>query len=96
MFRFFQQPEDRDTARLKVTGTGGPAWSASVTQYDSVSDYLSANLYDKLIWLSKPYASYIMSMGGILLYMVVIVIIAMSNFLFQTVLSSSLFVDIEL
>ncbi len=81
MFRYFQQPKDRDSARFKVTGTGGPAWSSSVTQYDSVSDYLSANLYDKLIWLSKPFAGYILSMGGILLYMVIIVIITMSNLL---------------
>ncbi|XP_046441298.1 uncharacterized protein LOC124192160 isoform X2 [Daphnia pulex] len=75
-------PKDRDSARLKVTGTGGPAWSTSVTQYDSVSDYLSANLYDKLIWLSKPFAGYILSMGGILLYMVIIVIITMTSGVF--------------
>lgn len=62
-----------------MTGSGGPSWSASVTQYDSVSDYISANLYDKLIWLSKPFAGYILSMGTVILYMVVIVIIAMSN-----------------
>ena len=78
---FFQQ--DQDTARFKVTGSGGPGWSASVSQYDSVSDYLSAHLYDKLIWLSKPFAGYIMSMGGVVLYMVVVVIIAMSNFLYN-------------
>nr|CAH0098223.1 unnamed protein product [Daphnia galeata] len=75
-------PQDQDTARSKVTGSGGPGWSASVSQYDSVSDYLSAHLYDKLIWLSKPFAGYIMSMGGVVLYMVVVVIIAMTSGVF--------------
>lgn len=75
-------PKDQETARFKVTGSGGPSWSASVTQYDSVSDYISANLYDKLIWLSKPFAGYILSMGTVILYMVVIVIIAMTSGIF--------------
>lgn len=74
-----KQPKDQETARFKATGSGGPSWSASVTQYDSVSDYISAHLYDKLIWLSKPFAGHILAMGSIILYMVVIVIIAMSN-----------------
>jgi hypothetical protein len=78
-FFFFQQ--NLDTARFKVTGSGGPGWSASVTDYDSVSDYLSSHLYHKLIWLSKPFAGYILSMGGIILFMVIIVIITMSNLL---------------
>ncbi|XP_057376274.1 uncharacterized protein LOC130697387 [Daphnia carinata] len=76
------QPKDQENARFKVTGSGGPSWSSSITQYDSVSDYISANLYDKLIWLSKPYAGYILSMGAVILYMVVIVIIAMTSGVF--------------
>lgn len=68
-------------ARKWVASSGWPSWSAAITQVDTVGEYISEHLYDKLIWLSKPYAGYILSMGVVILYMVVIVMIVMSIFL---------------
>lgn len=62
-------------------GAGGalPSWSSTITNVDSVSEYISEHLYDKLIWLSKPYAGQIMTLGALILNMVVIVSITMST-----------------
>lgn len=69
-------------ARTWTLNGGSPSWTASFTEADSVSEYISEHFYNTLIWLSKPFAGQIMVMGGIIVYMVVIVTITMSMNIF--------------
>lgn len=78
---YSKQINDQDGSKARKWGASSalPSWSAAVSQVDSVSEYISEHLYDKLIWLSKPYAGNIMTLGALLLNMVVVVGITMST-----------------
>jgi hypothetical protein len=56
-----------------------PTWSTTVSAANNLGEYISTSLYNVLFWLGKPYMSWVTSMSGVGLYMVVIVVVALSN-----------------
>lgn len=64
---------------LGISAGSLPSWTLSVTQASSVSAYVSTWVYNCLNWLNKPYGGYILSLGAVALYMVIIVLVTMSK-----------------
>ena len=60
-----------------------PSWTTTVSAASDWGSYISTTLFNVLTWLGKPYMSWIAAMSGIALYMVVIVVVALSNLLYR-------------
>jgi hypothetical protein len=56
-----------------------PTWSSTVSTANDWGEYISTSLYNVLFWLSRPFMGWVASMSGVALYMVVIVVVALSN-----------------